>query len=66
MTGIEKLYKKLDTKLQEKIDAGIKKQVIANEIGIRHQNFALIERALKASKGLSTETLEALCKYLGV
>jgi len=66
MTGIEKLYKKLDEKLQQKIDEGIKKQSIAAEIGIRNQNFALVERALKAGKGLSTETLEALCKYLGV
>jgi len=66
MTEHEALYGKIEKKLQEVLQQGLKKTAIANGAGIRHQQFARVERALKQKRGLSSETLEKLCKYLDI
>jgi len=66
MTEHEALYCKIEKKLQEVLQQGLKKTAIAYCAGIRHQQFARVERALKQKRGLSSETLEKLCKYLDI
>jgi DNA-binding Xre family transcriptional regulator len=66
MTENEKLYAKIDKKLQEVLQLGVKKMAIAEGIGVRNQNLGRIEKALKKRRGLGAETLEKLCKYLDI